>query len=76
MSETNDFINILDIFDDHNEDTYMKYSYVVDEINLESHKHKKARTEEEKMRKLVEKQENEMDEFVSHADDNDGADIY
>ena len=76
MTETKDFINIQDIYDDHNEDTYMKYSYVVDEISAETHKRRKARLEEEKMRKLVEKQEEEIDAFVSHADDNEGADIY
>lgn len=76
MSETKDFINIQDIFDDHNEDAYMKYSYVVDEISAETHKRRKVRLEEEKMRKLVAKQEEETDSFVSHADDNEGADIY
>ncbi len=73
------FITFKDIFDDNSEDVYQKYSYVVDEIMLESHKHKKVKKEEEYMRKLAEKKARDQandEEFVSHADDNEGTDIY
>lgn len=70
------FLTIQDIYEDANEDTYMKYSYVVNEIDATSKKHKKELREQEKMRKLVEKNTPVKETFKSHADENEGVDIY
>ena len=76
MNEIKEFINIQDIYDDHSEDIYSKYSHVVNEISIASQRHKKAQREEEKMRKLMEKTTQKEESFVSHADENEGTDIY
>lgn len=76
FNEEKSFISIQDIFEDSNEDTYMKYSYVVNEIDTNAKKHKKELREQEKMRKLMEKNAPVEETFQSHADENEGVDIY
>ena len=75
-SESKKFVTIKDIHEDFNEDTYAKYSHVISQIDTNSQKAKKQQREEEKMRKLVEKDSFEENSFTSHADDNEGDFIY
>ena len=76
FSESRKFVTIQDIYEDSNEDTYMKYSYVINQIDTNAQKNKKRRLEEEKMRRMVQKDNDFEDSFISHAYDNEGADIY
>jgi hypothetical protein len=73
-SEEKRFIRVENIFDDPSEDTYMKYSYVVNTITNNVLKYQKEERENEKIRKLATKQVEE--EYVSHADENEGDQIY
>ncbi|MBR2391695.1 MAG: hypothetical protein IKB06_04315 [Clostridia bacterium] len=75
-SESKKFVTIQDIYEDFNEDTYTKYSHVINQIETNAQKVKKQLREEEKMRKLVQKDTFEEESFESHADDNDGDFIY
>jgi len=76
LAENKVFLKIEDIFEDPNEDTHMKYSYVVHEIDSTSQKQKKEKREQEKMRKLMEKNAPIKETFKSHADENEGEEIY
>ncbi len=69
------FIEVNQIYEDPNEDTYMKYSSVVNCITSNVLKHQKEERENEKMKKLINKQV-EDDDFVSHADENEGDQVY
>lgn len=76
-SDTKQFLTISDIYEDGNEDTYEKYSFIINSIEAENNRFKKEEKENEKMRKLTEKViDNNEEEFVSHADENEGVDIY
>ena len=77
---TKEIITIENIYENSEEDTYEKYSYVVNEIDASALKHKKELREQEKMQELIEKKKPQIDDeevpFVSHADENEGIDIY
>lgn len=75
VAEKQDFLKITDIYEDANEDSYTKYSFIVNAIVNEVTKANKEKIENEKIRKLSEKVK-EREEFKSHADDNEGSDIY
>ncbi len=71
-----EFIKIENIYEDPNEDTYAKYSQVVNAINENLKQYKKEQLENEKIKKLMDKYKTENDEYESHADENEGNDIY
>lgn len=76
VAEKQEFLKITDIEEDPNEDSYVKYSYIINAIVSEVSKLNKERIENEKIKKLSEKiQENEKS-FTSHADENEGSEIY
>lgn len=68
------FITIKDIFEDDDENTYNKYRDIVFEIDKISQKFKREESEREKMTAYVNR--NNDDKFKSHANENDGTDIY
>lgn len=76
VADKQDFIKITDIFEDSNEDSYTKYSAIVNAIVNEVTKYNKEQMEDEKMRKFSEKVKERDDDFSSHADENEGNDIY
>ena len=76
FNQEKSFITIQDIYEDSNEDTYMKYSYVVNEIDVTAKQFKKEAREREKMQKLIKKNTDSEETFVSHADENEGVDVY
>ena len=67
-------IKIENIYETANEDTYSKYSHVINEISKEAQRHQKEQRENEKLKKYAEKVQ-ESSDFKSHADEND-AGIY
>ncbi len=69
-------IKIEDIYEEPNEDTYMKYNFVVNTISKIAHKFNKEQRENKKMKKLIEKQNDNEETFMSHADDNEGDEIW
>ena len=76
MNKT-EFIKITDIYEDNSEDTYAKYNFVVNAIDTEVSKYKKEERENEKLAKLSKRvQEKTEEDYTSHADDNEGVDIY
>ena len=74
IDEEKEFIKVENIFEDNNEDTFSKYSYIVNCITNKIMKVQKEQRENEKMKKLVEKRVAE--DFHSHADENEGDEIY
>lgn len=68
------FLKAEDIYENPDEDSYVKFSNVVNMINNIVEKEKKNLREQEKLAKLAKK--TQEDTFVSHADDNEGTDIY
>lgn len=64
-------ITIEKIYENSNEDTYSKYSHVINAITKESNKHLKEMREKEKMQKLADKTKETSTDFKSHADEND-----
>lgn len=74
IDEEKEFIKVENIFEDNNEDTFSKYSYIVNCITNKIMKVQKEQRENEKMKKLVEKRTTE--DFHSHADENEGDEIY
>ena len=76
VADKQEFLEITDILEDPNEDSYTKFSYIVNAIVNEVTKINKEKVENEKMRVLSEKVKEKDDEFTSHADDNEGSDIY
>lgn len=74
IDEEKEFIKVENIFEDNNEDTFSKYSYIVNCITNKIMKVQKEQRENEKMKKLVEKRTTEN--FHSHADENEGDEIY
>lgn len=75
--QTNDtrFIAAEDIYSDINEDVYAKFSNVINAVANVSAIHAKERREAEKI-KILAKKNNEIEDFVSHADDNEGNNLY
>lgn len=69
------FIKVEDIFSNSNEDIYAKYINVISAVNNASLLHEKEKREMEKLKAYAKKNEEE-EEFVSHADDNEGDIIY
>lgn len=76
VSDKQTFLKITDIFEDANEDSYTKYSAIVNAIVTESSKASKELMENEKMRKFTKKVKEREEKFDSHANDNEGSDIY
>ena len=76
VSDKQNFIQITDIFEERSEDTYQKYSPIINTIVNEVSSYNKERIENEKIRKLSERVKEKDDDFVSHANDNEGVDIY
>ena len=76
VADTKEFLEITDIFEDPNEDSYTKYSYIVNAIVNEVSRVNKDRIENEKMKAISERVKEKEDSFISHADDNEGSDIY
>ena len=70
------FIKIEDIFNNPTEDTYQKFSTVINAIIKNAQEQERKAREEKQMQKLAERRAEEEKEFVSHADDNDGTEIY
>ena len=71
-----EFIKIENIYEDANEDTYAKYSYIVNAINKNLQQYKKEKAESEKIKRLMDKYKTEDEKFESHADENEGVDVY
>lgn len=76
VSDKQEFLSITDINEDSSEDLYTKYSYIVNAIVSEVSKANKERIENEKIKKLTEKIKDKTNTFVSHADENEGSEIY
>ena len=76
VSDKQEFLSISDIYEDTSEDSYTKFSFIVNAIVDEVNKANKEKIENEKIRKLTEKVKEKEDTFSSHADDNEGTDIY
>ena len=70
VSNEKTFIKVDNIFSSPTEDTYTKYSHVVNSISTENIKHEKEKRENERLKKYVDERE-EPETFKSHADDND-----
>lgn len=64
-------IKIENIFENPNEDTYSKYSHVINAITKEANRYQKEKRETEKMKKIANKNQESTNEFKSHADEND-----
>jgi hypothetical protein len=77
VNEKTEFVKITDIYEDNSEDTYAKYNFVVNAIETEMARFRKEERENEKLAKLSKKvQEEQSNDYTSHADDNEGIDIY
>lgn len=70
-SESKVVLSYNDIEKNIAEDTFLKYSTVINLINLNAKKLAKQKKEEEKLRKYAEKNNEE-----SHADENEGTEVY
>ncbi|MBQ8451578.1 MAG: hypothetical protein IJ538_02250 [Clostridia bacterium] len=70
------FLTIDDIYENSDEDTYEKYNPILNAIIKYADIRKKELIEEEKMQRIVKKHQESEEEFVSHADDNDGSILY
>ena len=75
-SDGQEFIKITDIYEDSTEDSYVKYSSVINAIVSEMTRANKEKMEDEKLRILSERVKEKELHFKSHASDNDGSDIY
>ncbi len=69
------FLGIRNIYEDDSENTYNKFKDIVAEIDKISLQHKREESEKEKMAKYVNRN-NDSEDFSSHANENEGADIY
>lgn len=76
VSDKQSFLKITDINEDSNEDSYTKFSAIVNAIVSESTRVSKERMENEKMRRIAEKAKEREEKFNSHANDNEGSEIY
>ena len=76
VADKQDFIKITDIYEESNEDTYTKYSAIINAIVSEVSAYNRERIENEKIKKLSERVKEKDESFKSHADDNEGNDIY
>ena len=73
------FIKFDDIYNDLNDDIFLKYNFVVSTIIRNSAQKEKMRREDEKIRRLIEKSRIKTSDDVSynsHADDNEGDVVY
>ncbi len=70
VSNEKTFIRVDNIFSNPTEDTYTKYSHVVNLISTESLKKAKEQRENDKLKKYLDERE-DTETFKSHADDND-----
>lgn len=68
-------IKIENIYENSNEDTYTKYSHVINAIVKEAAKLAKEKRENEKLKKFADKHSEQMQSYKSHADEND-SEIY
>ncbi len=69
------YISVEDLYSTPNEDLYSKYSNVITKVNSINLLHNKEERETAKLKKYAEKTK-EQEEFVSHADDNEGDNLY
>lgn len=69
-------ISFENIYTTNSEDVYAKYSNVITEIGKTSALHEKEKKEKEKLKALAKKTKVEDDDIVSHADENEGNEIY
>ena len=76
VSDKQGFLEITDILEDPNEDSYAKYSVIINAIISEVGRINKEKIENEKMQIFKAKVIEQEEKFVSHADDNEGSDIY
>lgn len=70
-TEEKTLIKIENIYENSNEDTYTKYSHVINAITKEASRHQKEQREAEKLQKFADKHQEEITSFKSHADEND-----
>lgn len=76
VADKQEFVKITDIYETTGEDTYQKYSPIINAIVSEVTSYNRQRIEDEKIRKLSEKVKDNTNNFTSHANDNEGSDIY
>ena len=74
VEEEKKFLKAEDIYENGEEDSYVKFTNVVNTITNIVEKEQKNLREQEKIAKLAKKAQEET--FVSHADDNEGTDLY
>lgn len=70
-----ELIHIEDIYENPDEDTFAKYNNVVNKISDGSRAYEKERKEKEKIMKILNRPKTE-EKIISHADENEGSDIY
>lgn len=75
-SEEKTFVKIENIFNNPNEDTYQKYASVINAIIKNAQEYERKMREEKQMQKLAKRKAEEKSEFVSHAEENEGTEIY
>ncbi len=68
-------IKIENIYENSNEDTYTKYSHVINAIVKEARRFEKEERETEKLQKYADKHKVKTQDYRSHADEND-SEIY
>lgn len=76
VSDKQEFLEITDILEDPNEDSYAKFSNIVNAITNEVTRINRQKLEDEKMKFFAKKAVSEESNFSSHADENEGSDIY
>lgn len=74
------FIKVEDIYNDLNDDLFLKYNFVVNTIIRNSAQKEKIKREDEKIRRLIERSRNRNSNaessYSSHADEDDGSIVY
>lgn len=75
-SSNKEFIKLQNIYEEPNEDTYSKYKFVINAIVRNLQQAKKEEIENEKIKRLMKKHEENENTYVSHADDNEGVEEY
>lgn len=76
MSDKQDLLTINDISEDPSEDSYAKYSPIINTVVSELMISNKEKQEAEKIRKMAEKNKLQEQKYSSHANENEGSDIY
>lgn len=74
---TRRFLKIDDIYNDRKEDLFIKYNFVVNAIIRNAAQKEKSKKEDERIKQLISKsKEFKEHTYKSHADDNEGDNIY